>query len=467
MFLKIEQKCLEKITRLSSSIVSNYLGTTDEIEIRTLLGFGFLLERLKPDESRAAVKRLLLRRAEAIESEIIENYMDRFGYVYGELSMGTNAKIMALLKVGHEFRGSYSETLYSSLHSYADRFKGDGYVFDNLWDLCHYLDVLLNLSDNGKKEYEKEIADCVDALVEGLRKITVSDQLKSYIIWLTHRAYANKIVKSDKSIDFEKLVDELISRVNSISTETGLWIVSNCIDMGTTNAQMIPVVEDFVARLNLDDLWKESAKSSFLAFTSSILRSTNSYLEIPYPTISAKESPFFGIVAETLLKGAFDLEKEKKTTDFDENSLRNRFLAILKARFDGLATSETFRCKGLTDIIVTNPKNHYEEIVIECKIWRGEKYYHKAIDQAVSYLTRSEDKVIILVFFKDAKDRWGTQRKMTEAVRSKPRFIGLAEGIVSLDAPIYSGFGDRYLFSWQGREDRTRVGIHHIYVNLS
>lgn len=170
LFLKIEQKCLEKIVELSSSIVSNYLGNIDELGIRMLLGFGFLLERLKPEESKAAIKRLLLRRAEAIESEIIENYMDRSGWVYGDLSMGINAKIMALLKVDHRFIGSYSETLYRSLHNYVDRFKGDGYILDNLWDLCHYLDVLLNLSDNGEKGYEKEIRDCVDALVEALRK---------------------------------------------------------------------------------------------------------------------------------------------------------------------------------------------------------------------------------------------------------------------------------------------------------
>jgi len=172
----------------------------------------------------------------------------------------------------------------------------------------------------------------------------------------------------------EKLVDELMDKVSRMHIEIGLWILSNCLDVGITNSKMVSVLENFVSHLSSGDLWMESTKSAYLAFTSSILKKTDSYLEIPYATFSIKETPFFGIVAETLLKGALDLEKEKKTIDFDENSLRNRFLAILKTRFDGLATSETFRCKGLTDIVVTNPKNHYEEIVIECKIWRGEKH---------------------------------------------------------------------------------------------
>lgn len=467
MVLKIQQECLEKTIELSSSIISDYLGAMDKLEIKTLLAFGFLLERLKPDESRAATKRLLLRRAEAIESEIIDYYMNRCGWVYGELSTTMNVKIMSLLKVGHEFVGSYSEALYGSLHSYVDRFKSEGgYVFDNLWDLCLYLDVLLNLFDNGKKEYEQEIAECVGALIEGLRKIAVSDQLKSYGIWLVHRAYENRIVKPSNSLDFEKLTDELASKVSSVPLEIGLWILSNCVDIGTVNPKMIKVLEDFVARLNLNDLWKESSKSSFLVLTSYILKMTDTYLEIPYATVSAKETPFFGIVAETLLKGAFDIEKEKKTTDLDENSLRNRFLAILKARFDGLASSETFRCKGLTDIIVTNPKNHYEEIVIECKIWRGEKYYHEAIDQAMSYLTRSEDKVIILVFFKDDANRWDAQTKLREAIKRKTGYQGLAEGVVDLAQPYFQ-FRNQYLFSWQGREDNSRVGVHHICVDLS
>lgn len=464
MSLKIKQKHLEKIIKLGSSIVNELLDNIDEMGTRPLQCFGSLLEKLIPDESKAAIQRLLLMRAEKIESEMIENYMNRFGWVYGELSMGTNAKIMALLKVGHRFVGSYSETLYGSLHDYINRFKSDGYIFNNLWDLCHYFDVLLNLSDNGIKGYENEITDCVEALKEALRKISISDQLKAYAIWLIYRAFTSKIIKSDKSIDFREHVNNLISKIKDAPIENGLWILSNCIDIGTNNVQIIPIIEDLVDRLSSDDFWSLRAKSSFLAFTSSVLTVTDSYLEIPYPTISVKETQFFGIVAETLLRGACDLEKEKKTTDFDENSLRNRFLAILKARFNGLASSETFRCNGLTDIIVTNPKNHYEELVIECKIWRGEKYYHKAMEQAMGYLTRSEDKVIILVF---SKDGWGLINKIIQAVESKPGFKGMGAGMVSLSVPTYSGFDERYLFSLQSRKDGTVVGIHHIHVSIS
>lgn len=428
--------------------VSSY----DEVEPNMLRSLGFLLDRFQPDESRSVVKRLLLRRGESIEEQILEETQEN-GWYYAKLSPITNRKIMALLKIGYEFVGSYSEQLYVSLKGYIDQFKQNGFVFDNLWDVCFYLEILLNLA---QAQYDKQIQDCVSLLDEALNTVKISKQLKSYIVWLLRKAS-----KSKKMVDVDKLLDD----VSNSPLEIGLWILFVCLDIGMSTTKMQTVLEGFVSKLKKDDLWKESTQIAFLAFASSVLKRTDSYLKIPYPTLSAKETTFFGIVAETLLKAVLDLEKEKKTLDFDENSLRNRFLAVLKTRFRGLASAETFRCRGLTDITVINPENHYEEVVIECKIWRGKKYYQQGIEQAMSYLTKAEDRIIILVFFKSFDGLTTLRDKLAEAIKGEKNYVehSLSDGIVD---PSISPFGLNYLFSRHSTEDQSKVGIHHIYAAL-
>jgi hypothetical protein len=268
-------------------------------------------------------------------------------------------------------------------------------------------------------------------------------------VWLLHKAS-----KTKQTLDLDGLLDN----IDKSPLEIKLWILFVCLDSGLSSLKMKTILERLISNLNKGDLWKQSIQIAFLAFTSSILKRTNSYLEIPYAILLNREIGFFSKVAHSLCRSMWDLEKERITLEFDESSLRNRFLAILKTRFSSLASAETFRCRGLTDIIVINPEDFSEEIVIECKIWGGKKYYQKGIEQAMGYLTKAEDRVIILVFFRDLKGFLILLDKVKEAIEGAQSYIesSLSEG---LNFP-------NYLFSWHKRKDQNKVGILHIYTTL-
>lgn len=82
----------------------------------------------------------------------------------------------------------------------------------------------------------------------------------------------------------------------------------------------------------------------------------------------------------------------------DETELRDVLLSGLNGIFEGKGTAEAFNKKGKTDIRLIMPEGQI--LVIECKIWDGEKYYLDAIDQLLSYLTWKESWGILITFSK-------------------------------------------------------------------
>lgn len=83
-----------------------------------------------------------------------------------------------------------------------------------------------------------------------------------------------------------------------------------------------------------------------------------------------------------------------------EEDLRDHILMVLDPNFEyGSATGETFNKKGKTDILLRHDSSIV--FVAECKFWGGEKIFHKAIDQLLSYLTWRDSKTAVIIFVRN------------------------------------------------------------------
>ena len=96
-----------------------------------------------------------------------------------------------------------------------------------------------------------------------------------------------------------------------------------------------------------------------------------------------------------------NIERYPKTIENqNEEIIREHFLTQLSTSFKGCSsTGESFNHEGKTDVMV----KHGNDIlfIAECKIWKGAKKLHEAIDQLLSYLTWRDSKTALLIFNKD------------------------------------------------------------------
>lgn len=85
-----------------------------------------------------------------------------------------------------------------------------------------------------------------------------------------------------------------------------------------------------------------------------------------------------------------------------EEQLRDVLLTILNSHYEDLATGETFRKHGKTDIHI--PIENHAAYIAECKIWQGQKAFKKALSQLFSYTTWRDTKVSVIIFNKTIKN---------------------------------------------------------------
>ena len=81
-----------------------------------------------------------------------------------------------------------------------------------------------------------------------------------------------------------------------------------------------------------------------------------------------------------------------------EEDIRNILLAHLNSHYEGMATGETFRGSGKTDIRIEDSSR--SAFVAECKVWKGSGELTKAINQLLGYLTWRDCKAALVVFNK-------------------------------------------------------------------
>jgi hypothetical protein len=108
-------------------------------------------------------------------------------------------------------------------------------------------------------------------------------------------------------------------------------------------------------------------------------------------------------------------ERARKTfSKLDEEELRDVILADLNGHYMGLATSETFRNKGKTDINIEFENR--AAFVGECKIWKGDKIFQETLDQLIGYLTWRDNKNAMIFFNKKNKGFKAVQDKINELI---------------------------------------------------
>lgn len=109
----------------------------------------------------------------------------------------------------------------------------------------------------------------------------------------------------------------------------------------------------------------------------------------------------------------------------DEETIRGHFVAQLSASFMSCSsTGESFNHEGKTDIMV----KHGDDIlfIAECKIWKGAKKLHEAIDQLLRYLTWRDSKTALLIFNKDTNIQTIVD-SIQESITSHPNFVRLVK----------------------------------------
>jgi len=102
-----------------------------------------------------------------------------------------------------------------------------------------------------------------------------------------------------------------------------------------------------------------------------------------------------------------------------EEDLRDHILLFLEPNFEGSATGETFNYEGKTDILI-----RYEDknvFIAECKFWRGEKEFLKAIGQLLRYTSWRDTKTAILLFNR-GKDFSRVLEKIPPGIKSHSCF---------------------------------------------
>ena len=127
-------------------------------------------------------------------------------------------------------------------------------------------------------------------------------------------------------------------------------------------------------------------------------------------TVAKEKVPFlqqevYADIREVLYNVGKAIERKPSIyKDKHEEDLRDVFLLFLETRYEATTgVGEAFNKKGKTDILLKYAKDGTNLFVAECKFWKGQKEFLKAIDQLLGYLTHRDSKTA-LIFFVNQKE---------------------------------------------------------------
>lgn len=138
-----------------------------------------------------------------------------------------------------------------------------------------------------------------------------------------------------------------------------------------------------------------------------------------------------------------------------EEELRDILLAHLNGHYKGLATGETFRGLGKTDIRIE--AENRAAFIAECKIWKGPVIIGESLDQLLGYLTWRDCKTALVLFNKEVAGFSDLLGKVQPKVESHPRFMKTVQALP----------GGEWRFVLRSREDEARlVHVHVFLINI-
>jgi hypothetical protein len=138
----------------------------------------------------------------------------------------------------------------------------------------------------------------------------------------------------------------------------------------------------------------------------------------PDPSLSMNT---YESILEMCLDMSLVMERNLLTfSKLGEETIRDLFLVVLNAQFQGEATGETFNGKGKTDILVRHENSNI--FIVECKIWSGPGKLLETIDQLLGYTTWRDTKTAIFIFNRN-KNFTAVLNKTEETIKSHKLFI--------------------------------------------
>lgn len=138
----------------------------------------------------------------------------------------------------------------------------------------------------------------------------------------------------------------------------------------------------------------------------------------PEPRLELKE---YDEILEMLAGMSSSMERTPAAfAGLTEEFLRDHFLALLNANFEGAATGETFNVTGKTDILIRVADRNV--FIAECKFWKGPEALRSAIDQLLGYLSWRDTKTAVIVFNRQ-KDFGAVLAKIPAAVAAHPNHV--------------------------------------------
>lgn len=140
------------------------------------------------------------------------------------------------------------------------------------------------------------------------------------------------------------------------------------------------------------------------------------------------ETETYNEIVQLINSLGINLERSsQRLRELDEESLRDTILVALNSVYRGMASAEAFNKEGKTDILIKYQDRNL--FVSECKIWRGDEYFLKGIDQLLNYLTWRDTKTSYIIFSKNI-DAIRVVNRSKELVKAHSNFIAM-EKVVS------------------------------------
>lgn len=139
----------------------------------------------------------------------------------------------------------------------------------------------------------------------------------------------------------------------------------------------------------------------------------------PGGTISSED---YETILETIRSMGASMETNRASESKDEEALRDMLLVGLSASIkSGVVGGELFHKSGKTDISI--PFDSKATFVAECKLWKGQKYIDKGIDQLLGYLTWRDAKTALVIFNKDNANFSDIQSKVEAIFTERSDYV--------------------------------------------
>lgn len=140
------------------------------------------------------------------------------------------------------------------------------------------------------------------------------------------------------------------------------------------------------------------------------------------PEYGIREEDYENILKIIRHEGRTQEQNPRTFIKLEEEELRDLHLSHLNGHYLGLATGETFRGAGKTDIRIEFENR--SAFIAECKIWHGTKELHNALDQLSSYTTWRDCKCALVIYNKSVKGFTRLTGQMIENLHSYSNIVG-------------------------------------------